>query len=116
MKTMDIFFQGFDFRTVIVEGGAPGADLMAKKLALKYKLRWEEYKADWKTYGKAAGPIRNKRMLDEGKPHMVMAFHNDLSKSKGTKDMVEQAEKRGIPVMKIKSSEIIQDKKGTEGK
>ena len=38
-------------------------------------------------------------MLD---PHLVVAFHRDISKSKGTKDMVKQAEKAGIKVQVIK--------------
>ena len=38
-------------------------------------------------------------MLDEGKPDLVIAFHNDLPKSKGTKDMVKRAQKADVPVL-----------------
>jgi hypothetical protein len=41
--------------------------------------------ADWANHGKAAGPIRNRKMLDL-KPDLVLAFHADLTNSKGTKD------------------------------
>ncbi len=34
-------------------------------------------------------------MLDT-KPSLVIAFHNDLSKSKGTKHIVREAKKRGV--------------------
>ncbi|KKN01348.1 hypothetical protein LCGC14_1128740 [marine sediment metagenome] len=52
-------------------------------------------------YGKAAGPIRNKQMLDEGQPHLVLAFHDNIEESTGTKDMVKQAAKRGIETLVI---------------
>lgn len=55
--------------------------------------------ADWNKYGKVAGPIRNSEML---KLHpdidLVLAFHDDLSESKGTRDMVHKAQKAGIEV------------------
>jgi len=41
-------------------------------------------------------------MLDEGKPDLVLAFHTDIKNSKGTKNMIQQAEKRGIKVILIK--------------
>jgi hypothetical protein len=36
-------------------------------------------------------------MLDQGRPDIVLAFHANISQSKGTKDMVERAKKAGIP-------------------
>lgn len=36
-------------------------------------------------------------MLDEGKPDYVLAFHNDIFNSKGTKDMLNRAKKAGVP-------------------
>lgn len=81
---------------VIVEGGTKGADTLAKEWAIKHNIPFEEYPADWNKHGKAAGPIRNKQMLDEGKPDLVIAFL--VPNSKGTKNMIEQAEKAGVPV------------------
>ena len=81
--------------TVIIHGAAPGVDTLAGIWARRNNILEEVYPADWETYGKAAGPIRNKKMLDEGKPDVVMGF---LSKdSKGTKNMIEQAKKAGVP-------------------
>lgn len=57
----------------------------------------ESYPADWKRDGRGAGPIRNQRMIDEGKPHIVIAFPG----GKGTADMVMRAEMAGIPVVKV---------------
>lgn len=81
----------------IIEGGARGADRMAQEFAKADGYDLETYPADWKKHGKAAGPIRNKQMLDEGKPDLVVAFPG----GKGTQNMVEQAKKANIPVESI---------------
>lgn len=62
--------------------------------------RWT-YPADWKTYGRAAGPIRNRQMLTCGQPDLVLAFHDALEISKGTANMVKIARKAGVPVVVI---------------
>jgi hypothetical protein len=81
---------------VIIHGGAWGADKMAEEMALARGMRVECYHADWKAHGKAAGPIRNQRMIDEGKPDLVLAFPRPGSK--GTWDMVNRAKKAGVEV------------------
>lgn len=58
----------------VIEGGARGVDTFAKIWANDLNIPVEEYPADWKTHGKSAGYIRNKQMLDEGKPDLVIAF------------------------------------------
>ena len=84
--------------TTIIQGEARGADLIAKSVARAQGCPIECYPADWAQYGKAAGPIRNKQMLDEGKPDLVLAFSEDIGSSRGTANMVMQARKRGIEV------------------
>lgn len=83
----------------IIHGGARGADSLANLWAEAHNYEIECYPADWKTHGKAAGPIRNRQMLVEGKPDLVVAFL--APDSRGTKNMIEQAEKAGIPVKVI---------------
>lgn len=81
----------------IIEGCARGAD----KVACEWEgvdAAHEHYPANWSEHHRAAGPIRNKKMLDEGKPDVVFAFHDNLEESKGTKHMVEIASKAGVPV------------------
>jgi len=56
------------------------------------------FPAHWDEYGRAAGPIRNRQMLDKGWADAVVAFHLNLDESKGTADMVREARKRGLPV------------------
>jgi hypothetical protein len=57
---------------------------------------YESYPADWATHKRAAGPIRNQQMLDTG-IDLCIGFHPDITKSKGTKDMLTRASKAGIP-------------------
>lgn len=85
--------------TVVIHGGARGADAMADRMARGEHMAVEVYPADWKAHGKAAGPIRNQKMLDEGKPDLVLAF--PTPKSRGTWDMVRRAKSAGVEVRVI---------------
>jgi YspA, cpYpsA-related SLOG family len=82
---------------VVIEGAARGADNIAGAIALSMGCEVEAYPAKWEEYGRAAGPIRNKEMLVKGKPDLVIAFHPNIEESKGTANMVSQAQKAGIP-------------------
>lgn len=59
-------------------------------------IRYEVFRADWDKHGKAAGPIRNQEMLDNGKADALVAFWD--GKSPGTKDMIRRAKRKGIKV------------------
>ncbi len=83
---------------VIIHGAAPGADMTADRIARERGHTVIEFKANWNLYGAAAGPIRNHEMMDVGKPDKVVAFHEDIVHSKGTKDMINIARKAGLPV------------------
>lgn len=84
--------------TTVIHGGCRGADEAAGRVAAKLGLEVIVHKASWDTYGGAAGPIRNEKMLTE-EPDLVIAFHSILSRSKGTKDMVMRAITADIPVL-----------------
>ena len=88
--------------TAIIEGGAPGADAGARIFADMAGIPVTTFKADWYTHGKAAGPIRNQRMIDEGKPDVVLAFPG----GKGTADMIRRAEAAGIRVVRFTAPDI----------
>lgn len=94
MNTLDL--RDGPFKTVI-HGGAPGADWCAHLWADSARRQEVEFKADWKKHGRAAGPLRNQQMLDEGKPDLVIAFPG----GRGTADMVRRAKAAGIPVREI---------------
>lgn len=83
--------------TVIIEGGARGADHLAKLWAEKSKTPLEEYRADWTVPNNAGGVIRNQKMLTEGKPDLVVAFPG----GRGTADMVRRARKAGVKVLEV---------------
>lgn len=82
---------------VIIEGEAKGADTLSREIAIEMGIPVLAFPANWKEYGKSAGPIRNHIMLREGKPDYILAFHDNVSQSKGTKHMITIAEKAGIP-------------------
>lgn len=82
---------------LIIEGGAKGADYLAHVWACMAGVPTERFEADWENQGSFAGPARNKRMLDEGKPDLVIAFPG----GRGTADMVRKARKAGVQVVEI---------------
>ncbi len=82
----------------IVNGGARGADLMAKQWAKHHAIEARSVAADWGLHGRAAGPIRNQTMLDKYAPDLVVAFPG----GRGTADMVSRSRKAGVDVAEIK--------------
>lgn len=91
---------------VIIHGAARGADSIAGKIARRQSVKEEAYPAEWDKYHKAAGPIRNQQMLTEGRPTLVLAFHDNIEKSKGTRDMVDKAKRAGIETRVYSHSSI----------
>lgn len=99
--------------TVIIQGGATGADRLGKDFAVRNKIEVEEFVPAWgdlshtgaviKTghfgkYDALAGHRRNQKMLDEGKPDLVVAFKGGT----GTADMVGRSKRAGIEVLEVK--------------
>ena len=89
---------------VVIEGEAPGADTHARHAAEQLGIPVLHFPADWDRHGRAAGPLRNQQMLDEGKPDLVLAFTDGLNTSRGTADMVARARRAGVPVRLISHS------------
>lgn len=81
----------------IIEGGATGADALARQWAIRRSLPCITVLADWATHGKAAGPWCNQLMLDRHKPDLVLAFPG----GRGTADMVRRARAAGVPVKEV---------------
>lgn len=97
----------------IIQGKATGADRLAEAWTTERSIPCEGYEADWNDleteplairtrpdgskYNAAAGGIRNQRMLDQGKPDMVVAFPG----GDGTADMCRRAGKAGVPIMRV---------------
>lgn len=95
-SVIERFIKAYGANTVI-HGGCRGADSLAGEVARRLGLHVLEIPAEWSKYGLSAGPIRNQKMI-ELNPDAVLAFHNDIQNSKGTKDMVTRAKESGVPV------------------
>lgn len=83
--------------TAILCGEARGADLLGKRYAKEHDIHVESYPAHWDKYGKAAGMMRNKQMLADA--DALVAFWD--GQSSGTKNMLDIAANKGIPVRLI---------------
>lgn len=89
--------------STVVHGSCVGTDLMAGTVARHLKLREKPYPANWKKYGRAAGPIRNQQMLDDNRIDLVLAYHDRIHTSRGTADMIRRAQKKGIQVVLMRN-------------
>ncbi len=90
------------YTLVFVSGGCRGADSLGERYATENGFKIEKYPADWKTYGRGAGPKRNKQMAEIS--DYVICFWDE--KSKGTKSMIDYALKynKTVIIKKIKIS------------
>lgn len=85
--------------TALAHGAAPGADSVAHRWAIRHRVPVSPYPAAWHIDGKAAGPIRNARMLQEFRPDAVVAFPG----GRGTADMIRQARAAGVRVILVET-------------
>ena len=84
--------------TEIIEGGCPrGADVLAREIARDAGIDVITYWPNWQRYDASAGPIRNQKMLLRENPVLVLAFPS--RGSRGTWDMITQADARNVPVL-----------------
>lgn len=82
--------------SLLMQGGASGVDSIAQWWATERGIKTKTYFANWNE-GKSAGPRRNARMLEEGKPDVVIAFPGGV----GTADMVSKAREAGVLVLEV---------------
>lgn len=91
--------RGFGFtRVVLVCGGARGADMLAAHIGRSMGLEIEAHPARWDVYGKAAGPVRNKEMVELG-ADLVLAF--PVGESRGTRGCMQLAVEKGCAVVNV---------------
>lgn len=96
---------GYD-RLVVIHGAARGIDSIADDVTGDYpSMAAIPMPARWDLYGNRAGPIRNEEMLlvlmqlrNHGYDVSVLAFHDQIAESKGTKHMANVAMKVEIDV------------------
>ena len=82
--------------SVLAHGAARGADLLAARWCRRTRTPVRPYPAEWGAYGDRAGPKRNRKMLDDFQPQLVVAFTGGV----GTTDCIRCARERKIPVWK----------------
>lgn len=82
----------------IISGGANGADKLGEQYAKQKGYPMRRFEANWDLDGKAAGPIRNRKMAEYA--DCLIAFWN--GSSRGTKNMIEVATQLGLKVRVVK--------------
>lgn len=85
-----------DKQVVIITGSAKGADQLGNLYARNHHIPLKEFPADWNTYGRAAGPIRNQQMLDYALyeiPALIVFWDGE---SRGTKNMMNIAKRHNV--------------------
>jgi hypothetical protein len=91
-------------KVIIVSGNARGADKLGEEFARRYNLSIASYPANWDLYGKSAGYRRNEEMAIYAKQDkevgVLIAFWDGISK--GTKHMIDLANKHGLKVYIVK--------------
>lgn len=84
----------------IISGTAKGADQLGERFAKQFNLEIVRFPADWDRYGRSAGYIRNEQMakysVEDDNYGMLVAFWD--GESKGTKHMINLANKHGLDV------------------
>jgi predicted Rossmann fold nucleotide-binding protein DprA/Smf involved in DNA uptake len=83
-----------DVAGLVVSGGAKGADSLGEKWAKENNIPVKIFYPDWKKYGRAAGLVRNKEIINNAE--VVIAFWD--GQSSGTKSSIELAKKAGKKV------------------
>jgi hypothetical protein len=91
LEKVDALVEALPLDTIVISGGAKGVDRRAEAVAVHRGMTVLIYKPDWELYGKAAGPIRNGRIVDDA--NHVVAFYNGTSI--GTADMIRKAKMAG---------------------
>jgi len=81
--------------TEVVSGCARGVDTLGERWANDLKIPIKQFPADWKKYGRAAGPIRNKQMAEYAAA--LIAIKHEVSA--GTDDMIKQAKAKGLMII-----------------
>ncbi|MGH7919962.1 MAG: SLOG family protein [Candidatus Dormibacteraceae bacterium] len=84
--------------SLLIHGGSLGTDAIAGQIARELGILVRAHPADWKRFGRGAGPLRNQRMLEAEKPDLVIAFSTRSPLTPGTADMVARARAAGVPV------------------
>ena len=91
---------------VLIHGACPtGADKLADDWAAENEVPVMKYPPEWHKYGRAAGPFRNRRMLEEGQPDIVLVFPG----GKGTANLLKEAQRMKLHRPTLRIIEVAKD-------
>ena len=93
-RSMDYYLQNIREPIQVLSGMARGADQLGLRYAQEHGYEVQGFPADWEKYGKAAGPIRNLRMVQNA--DALVAFWD--GKSIGTKNIIQLANERQLNI------------------
>ena len=96
IKRVKQIFRSIPKDSIIIVGDAKGLDYFVEKIASEANMKVIVYKAEWDKYGLKAGPIRNRLMINENQPDLIIGFHNDIKSSKGTLHTLNYGKLKGI--------------------
>jgi hypothetical protein len=97
-RALDLIWQQAPMDTMmVIQGGATGADALARDWCVMRAVEYVNVPANWDSFGLKAGPLRNQKMVSKYKPALVLAFPG----GKGTADMVRRAEEAGVAVQQL---------------
>ena len=82
------------YRIIIISGTARGADILGERYAKEKGYEVLRFPADWNTYGKRAGYIRNEEMSEHA--DACICFWDSISN--GTRHMINIAKEKRLPL------------------
>lgn len=97
-----VLFDRLDKISEIVSGTAQGIDRFGELFGIQNNIPVKRFPADWCKFGKSAGPIRNQQMAEYA--DALIAFWD--GESRGTKNMIETAERLGLAVSVVTRGSI----------
>ena len=92
-EELEILRNTFGLKLIVACGMCRGADILAWEICEELGIDRIAFPANWSGRHNSAGPFRNMLIINFFRPDKVIAFHNDIGKSKGTKHMLKIAEK-----------------------
>lgn len=92
---------GFEI-TQVVSGCARGVDELGKQWGYRHDIPIANFPADWGTYGKQAGPIRNAAMAQYAEA-LILVWNGT---SPGSRNMLEAAQKHGLKIFEFRVTTV----------
>lgn len=100
--TLKEYINGLDIidlsQIVVISGAARGADTLGEHFACDYQIAIRRFPAKWEELGKRAGFVRNAEMAKYAAEKRGVLFAFWDGKSKGTKNMINLANRYGLEV------------------